>query len=152
MLKIKRLSPGNEELARDVVNHVKNEESPDSNTVDAVFMKEFLACKSNYLVVGYEGSTPVGFALGYKLPRVDGKKAMMYLHELGVVECRRGKGIGTRLVDEMVKICKSEGFMEMFVISGWKNLPAVKVYEATGGRPIKDSDVVFCYDFDDSQP
>ena len=66
----------------------------------------------------------------------------MYLHELGVIESRRGEGIGTRLVKEMVKICKNEGFMEMFVISGWNNPPAVKVYENTGGKPIKDSDVI----------
>ena len=146
---IRRLVPGDEAIACDVANHVKDEVLADTRFVDVAFMTRFLADDRNYLVAACEDSTPIGFALGYSLPRIDKDKAMMYMHELGVLESRRGEGIGKGLVDEMVRICRTEGFMEMFVITARDNTSAVKVYESAGGSAIEESDVVYCYDFED---
>lgn len=144
---VRRLRPGDEELAASVVNAVKPEEERGGNVADIALMKGFLANESNYLVVAYEDDIPMGFALGYCLPRVDRYKNMMYLHEVGVAEAHQGKGVGKAIMNETVRICREEGYMEMFLITGKDNPPAVRLYTGTGGVPGDDEPVVFCWDF-----
>jgi GNAT superfamily N-acetyltransferase len=145
---VRRLLPGDEQLAADIVNAVKPADERDGD-VDARYMASFLADESNYLVAAYEeDGTPVGFAFGYSLPRIDRPMNMMYVYEVGVVEGRRNQGIGKAIMTEMVRICRDEGFMEMFVITGRENTPAMRLYSRSGGIAADDEQaVIFCWDF-----
>lgn len=147
-MNVRRLRPGDEELAADAVNTLKPLEERGGNNADVELMKGFLVQESNYLVIAYEESTPLGFALGYRLPRFDRPKNMMYLHEVGVAEAHHGKGIGKAIMQEMIRICRDEGYMEMFVITDTDNKPAMGLYRTTGGTHGEENDIVFCWDFE----
>lgn len=144
---VRRLCAGDETLARDAINLLKPVVERDGKNVDAAFMREFLATESNYLVVAYEGDTPLGYALAYRLPRVDRRRDMMYLHDVGVVENRRRQGIGRRMIRECLRLCREEGFVELFVIADADNVPAKGLYESTGGTAFAGGSVVFGYTF-----
>ena len=51
------------------------------------------------------------------------------------------------LLEELVRICRTEGYMEMFVITEEGNSAAKRLYASTGGAPMGDDHIVFCYDF-----
>lgn len=145
---VRRLRPGDEELAASVVNAVRLEEDPQGHAADADLMKGFLANESNYLVAAYDDDgTPLGFALGYGLNRVDQARDMMYFHEIGVMQDHQGRGIGKAIMNEMVRICREEGLLNMFLITGDHDTPAVRLYSSTGGRRGGDDALIFTYVF-----
>ena len=64
-------------------------------------LNEFLSDPNCWLFAAMEGQNILGFAHGYRLRRLHGTGAMLYVHELGVVQNERRRGIGTRLMEEM---------------------------------------------------
>lgn len=64
----------------------------------------------------------------------------MYIHDVGVAEACRRRGIGRMIVDPAAQICRDEGFAKMFLGKGKKNLPAVRLYLPAGGQPSPEDD------------
>lgn len=144
---VRRLMPGDENIACSVINTVKPEAERGGNSPDAAFMMRFLSTPTNYTVAACDGDVPLGYALAYLLPRVDRCKNMLYLHEVGVDEHARGTGVGKAMINEALRICREEGIMEMFVIADADNEPAKRLYSTTGGKSDpRTGQVVFCYD------
>ncbi|MCA0131086.1 GNAT family N-acetyltransferase [Winogradskyella alexanderae] len=82
-----------------------------------------------------------GIALIY--PRYSTWKGeVLHLEDLIVSEAFRGKGLGTSLLDQVVKYAKNRGVKRL----GWEvldwNEPAIKFYESKGARILRDWDVV----------
>jgi GNAT superfamily N-acetyltransferase len=79
------------------------------------------------IVAEAEGQV-VGFALWY-VRYSTWKGQRMYLEDILVTEAWRCKGIGTMLMDELVRIAKGKGFSGMlWQVLEW-NEPAIKFYE-----------------------
>ena len=133
-MKVKRLRLGDEEIAVSVVNAVRLEEDAQGHMTDTDLMHGFLANECNYLIAAHhDDGTPLGFVLGYRLDRMDRSGDMMYVHEVGVVESRRNQGIGKAIMGEMIRICREERFLKMFLGTDRDNLPANRLYSAMGG-------------------
>lgn len=107
---------------------------------------EFLSDAKNYLLVYKIDNKVVGFAYGYELQRFDGKNSMMYLHAIEVVTEFRRQGIGEKIINECVEICKKNGFIKMFLITTKSNIPAVTLYDSTGGKAKHEDYIVFDYE------
>jgi ribosomal protein S18 acetylase RimI-like enzyme len=73
-----------------------------------------------------------GWCWGYRLIRPDGA-SMLYLHQLEVVESRRGQGIGRELLTTFMTNGKAAGATKMFLATGADNTPARNLYESVGG-------------------
>ena len=58
-------------------------------------LNEFLSDPNCWLFAAMEGQNILGFAHGYRLRRLHGTGAMLYVHELGVVQNERHRGIGS---------------------------------------------------------
>lgn len=148
-MKVRRLRVGDEELAASIVNAVRLEEDVQWQVMDAALMDGFLANESNYLVAAYDDDgTPAGFVLGYRLNRMDSIKNMMYVHEVSVVENRRRQGVGKAIMGEMIRICRAEGFVKMFLGTDKDNLPANRLYSTTGGIPGGGNAVGYWWNFE----
>ncbi|NAY92609.1 GNAT family N-acetyltransferase [Muricauda sp. JGD-17] len=83
----------------------------------------------------------VGMALVY--PRYSTWKGpVLHLEDLIVTEPMRGSGLGTALLDEVVKYGSRLGVKRV----GWEvldwNEPAIKFYESKGAQVLRDWDVV----------
>jgi ribosomal protein S18 acetylase RimI-like enzyme len=109
-------------------------------------MKKFLCDEKNYMLVCKVGDELAGFAYGYELQRFDGRKNMMYMHQVEVVPQFQRQGIGTKLIEAFITICKDRDCGRLFLITNKSNMPAINLYKSSGGRAPSKDDVVFVYE------
>ena len=140
---MKRLDTGDEILARRVVSMLKTE-TPLSirERLGVRYLQEFLGRDSNYLLVALLGEEPAGFALAYRLMRVDREGDMILFYEIVVNEEHRSKGVGKALVGRLKEICREQGVMKMWVLTNRSNAAAMALYRSTGGVECGDGDEV----------
>ena len=89
----------------------------------------FLAVLAGADVGIVTGAPWVGEERGDPAPRVAG------LFGLWVARDARGRGIGDRLVDEVVTWARSEGYARLVLEVGDQNAPATRLYERHGFLP-----------------
>ncbi|MFS4418416.1 N-acetyltransferase family protein [Maribacter sp. 2307ULW6-5] len=91
--------------------------------------------------VGTQGATVVGIALVY--PRYSTWKGpILHLEDLIVTERMRGSGLGTALLDAVVRYGSDLGVKRIsWEVLDW-NEPAIAFYEAKGANVMRDWDVV----------
>ena len=112
-------------------------------TVEQV--RKFLFNENNYLLVCKHEKRIVGFAYGYELQRFDGRKNMMYMHQIEVLSDVRQIGIGTQLMERFIDICKQNDCEKLFLITNKSNAPAITLYKTAGGKYHYDDDIVYSF-------
>ncbi|OIQ29299.1 MAG: GNAT family N-acetyltransferase [Bacteroidetes bacterium MedPE-SWsnd-G2] len=91
--------------------------------------------------VGESNGEVVGMALVYKRYST-WKGVSLHLEDLIVASHFRGQGLGTLLLDEVVKYGKSLGVKRInWEVLDW-NTPAIEFYEKKGANVMRDWDVV----------
>jgi aminoglycoside 3-N-acetyltransferase I len=138
--KVKRLGPGDEVVAQNVIRHFKGHLA----TVD--YLRNFLAQSSNYVMVALVDTNVVGFLLAYELPRLDGQVPMLFVYEIEVDSDYRRRGIGSSLIAKAIDIVKQNKWTKAFVFTNRANSPADALYQKTGGRMVNGDDHLFVYD------
>jgi aminoglycoside 3-N-acetyltransferase I len=114
---IRRLGPGDEDVIRALA-----EDEPQT---------ALLADDRTTFVAAFDGETPVGFAFGYVLPRRHGRPTIFFVYEVDVDERYRGRGIGRRLLEELLF-----GQEEAFVLTDAANEAAMALYASLGGTRV----------------
>ena len=131
---VKRLNPGDAEIAKTIIQNLKNETRAELRAnLSTDYLREFLSCKSNYFVAALIDEQPVGFVLAYRLMRVDRSQDMMLFYEIVIDEKYRDQGVGTLLTNELKKICRDEKIMKIWVLTNKSNRAAMALYRKTGG-------------------
>jgi GNAT superfamily N-acetyltransferase len=87
---------------------------------------------------GFEGNSPVGFAVYfYNFSTWLGRPGL-YLEDLFVKPEKRGKGYGRALLVELAKIARDRGCGRMeWAVLDW-NEPAINFYRALGAKPMHE--------------
>jgi ribosomal protein S18 acetylase RimI-like enzyme len=85
-------------------------------------------------LVAFQGAEPVGFVLGYELPRRHGDASILCIYEIEVRAACRGEGVGTKLLLEVERIARERGIGEGWVLTDAGNEPANRLYAAVGGE------------------
>lgn len=93
----------------------------------------FLDDDRNWLFAGLLDGEVIAFALGYELPRPDGR-TMLYVHEVGVADAHRRRGIGTALLQALKSACISRGICRFFLFTPQRNAAANALYRKCGGE------------------
>jgi ribosomal protein S18 acetylase RimI-like enzyme len=107
--------------------------------------KAWLAQSANILIAALHEDTPVGFALGYLLDRVDGAAPMLFLYEIEVTAAFRRRGIGSRLVEAMKDVARNERVVKMWVQADPGNDAARALYQRTGGVKNETADLIYVW-------
>ena len=134
-----------EENEIELIKEVFEEDSDKILNIEHV--KNFLNTPNCYAFILKQDSKVIGFAYCHGLARPDGKK-MFYLHDIGLLERYRDKGIGTEFMRYIVNFAKSNGFSEVFLITDYNNPCACHVYEKVGFTNEIPDEVCYVYEFD----
>jgi ribosomal protein S18 acetylase RimI-like enzyme len=138
---IKRLGNSDAILARKAINRLKNETPLDiKDELETKYLEDFLSCDSNYLLVAIVNEEPVGFALAYRLMRIDRKQDMMLFYEILVDENYRQQGVGKELISRLKQICRNNKIVKMWVSTNSSNTAAVELYRSTEGIEDREGD------------
>jgi aminoglycoside 3-N-acetyltransferase I len=116
---VRRLGPGDEDVIRRLAEHAPQ--------------TALLGDERTIFFAAFDEAEPVGFAFGYELPRRHGNASILFIYELDVEEAWRRRGIATRLMTELLRVAKSRGIGEGFVLTELDNAPANALYESLGG-------------------
>lgn len=80
-----------------------------------------------------------GFLWGYLLISPKNLKPAIFLYSIDVFKNFQNRGIGTKLIQALLKIAKTKNCAEVFVFTKENNLAAKNLYKKTGGvREFKD--------------
>lgn len=103
-------------------------------------LKENLFGEKRYaeVVFGYEGETPVGFALFFHNFSTFTGRPGLYLEDLFVYEDYRGKGYGKALLLYLANIAQKRACSRFeWVVLDW-NTPAIDFYNSLGAKQMKE--------------
>ena len=90
------------------------------------------------LLVGYVGNEVRGYALYYhNFPSLRGRPGM-YLEDVYVETCARGRGLGKALMVEVARIARERGCPRFEWVERDWNERAIKFYESLGAKPLND--------------
>jgi GNAT superfamily N-acetyltransferase len=128
------------ELIRELAHFEKEKEAVEL-TVDDLVRDGFGKRPLFHCFVAEVGGIVEGMALVY--PRYSTWKGpAMHLEDLIVADRMRGSGLGTALLNEVIKYGHKSGVKRI----GWEvldwNEPAIRFYEKKGARVLRDWDVV----------
>jgi ribosomal protein S18 acetylase RimI-like enzyme len=108
---------------------------------------KFLSNSQHILLSAELDNLPVGQVIAYILDRWDKNESMLFLYSIDVAETHQRRGIGKALIAAVRKIGQAQGCSEAFVFTNESNLPAMQLYQSTGGKRSNPDDVVmFEYD------
>ncbi len=130
---VRRLQPGDEELALQVVRDLMPEEERDGREPGLEHRQRLLAQDTNYLIVALDGSRPVGFLTAYRMLSLCCDASMVYSFEIEVALVYRRQGIGKEMVNLLKGLCREDGVEDMWVGTENDNVAAKRLYESTGG-------------------
>ena len=146
-MKIKRIT----EITPELIAHLnqtfmKGEPDGKSGEWDLENAINFVKNPNNIFLLAFVDGQIAGMITAYRLERMDRKKAEMFFYEIGVTKNRRRQGVGRALVMELLQIGKEMEVTEIFVFTNKSNIPAMTLYESTGGKSSKRADdAMFTY-------
>ena len=128
------------ELIKELASFEKEASAVEVTTDDLVH-DGFGAEKLFHCFVAEHNSKIVGMALIYSRYST-WKGPIIHLEDLVVSETMRGTGLGTALLNEVVKYCAQQGVKRIsWEVLDW-NEPAIVFYEKKGAKVLRDWDVV----------
>ena len=140
-MRVKRMKPGDEQrilAAAHLFDHQPDEQAT----------RAYLADDRNYLLLAYlDDGSAAGFVRGTALRRLEGPERQMFLYEIGVDPPYQRRSIGTALIRALERICREQGFGEMFVFTNRSNTAAMRLYASTGGHTESDDEQMFVWTF-----
>ena len=125
-MEIRRLGPDDEDLLRQAVRLLRDEDVPAPDL--------FLRDPRTHAFVAIDEGAVVGAAYGYELLRPEGRW-MMLLYEIGVAEPHRRQGVGRELMDAFAAFARSKGHDEMWLFTDAGHEAARRLYEGAGDEP-----------------
>ena len=84
-------------------------------------------------LAAFDEAEPVGFVLGYVLPRRHGDPSILFVYEVEVDESYRRRGIATALMRRLGEVA---GAREGFVLTEHDNEAANSLYRSVGGQSV----------------
>ena len=85
-------------------------------------------------LLAWDGTEPVGLALGFFGLSTFAAKPLLNIHDLAVVPGMRGRGVGRALLTEAEEIAAARGCCKLTLEVQEDNLPARRLYERFGFR------------------
>ena len=116
-------------INEDNINLIPDIIKIDGEDIQKKDMEKFIINCDNYCFAGIYKNEIVAFLYGYGMLRPDGK-SMFYIHSVDVIPKYQNKGIGTKLMEYVLKYIRYEKkYYKFFVLTEEINIRACKVYQ-----------------------
>lgn len=115
--------------------------------VSADRLTELLSDPRSIVVAAHIRGNPLGYLVAYSFPSLRGER-LVYLYDIEVETAYRRQGIATRLVSELLTVCRGMGVSSIWVGSSLTNIAACELWRATGAQRDGDQYVEFTYDLE----
>ncbi len=136
MIEIRALNAGDDDILRHVADGVFD------LAVDPDLTAEFLADPRHHLVVAVDQGVVVGMVSGVHYVHPD-KRPELWINELGVAPTHRQRGVGTALLRALLDVGRRLNCTEAWVLTDRANLTGIRTYQAVGGIPTAQDQVLF---------
>ncbi len=141
-VRIRQLGVDDDALAVEVVRLVKASGNP---PLDRSEMRRWLSDSSHILIAATVDGSPVGFALGYMLARVDTARPMLFFYEIEVSASHRRHGIGRGMVEAMKAVARERNVLKMWVQTSPDNEAARALYRSAGACESAGCDLLYVW-------
>lgn len=131
---------------KDAIINVKREEDECSFNEEAV--KLFLSNSDNWFYVATVDEKVVAYAIAYVQRRVDNKKNMICLYEIGTLQSCRKKGIAKSIINLIIEDGKLNNVIKIWIPTNTSNISACALYRSIGAEePEINDEIIFNYRF-----
>lgn len=103
--------------------------------VDARAARLFLADPRHHLAVACDGGVVIGFASGVHYFHPDKPVPELFVNEVGVAPTHQNRGVAKGLLRCLLQHARELGCGQAWVLTDQDNIPAQRVYAASGGTP-----------------
>lgn len=145
VMKIRRLGGDDYALLASAVRSLIPEEERDGGAAGGAHLRLALENTACYFIVCMIDSSPAGYLSAYRFPAVDGDCFLVYLYDIIVAEGHRGKGIASRMLEELKRLCESDGVEHIWAGTSLENEAARKAFERAGGRKVGETYVEYVF-------
>lgn len=121
-------------VAADVFDHA----------VDPRWCAEFFADPRHHLAVAIDDGRVVGMASGVHYVHPD-KAPELWINEVGVAPSHQRRGIGRELVTLLLAHARALGCGEAWVLTEDDNMPARRLYQASGGVDAGEHAIMYAF-------
>ncbi|MFD0871537.1 GNAT family N-acetyltransferase [Paenibacillus residui] len=134
-VKYRRLKSGDDSQFSDLVLLFNEEfESPSLTYVNTKNIGNLLNNLKFVCIVAQIDNRIIGGLTAYELEMYDREGSSMYIYDLAVNKEYQRKGIGSRLVNEIIMLCKSKNIEDLFVQADGVDQHAISFYKKIGGK------------------
>jgi aminoglycoside 3-N-acetyltransferase I len=132
---IKKLSPGDTELARSLFSVMASvfDESPSS--VSADYAATLLNRDDFWVIAALVDGEPIAGLTAFVLPMTRSELAELFIHDIAVVPMHQRRGLGRRLVEKVRILAAERGIATTWVLAANEDAHALEFYRSTGGAP-----------------
>jgi ribosomal protein S18 acetylase RimI-like enzyme len=134
-MEIRLLRPSDAALLADAAEGVFD------HPIDPRWSTEFLADPRHHLMVAIDEGRVVGMASGVHYVHPD-KAPELWVNEVGVSAEHRGRGVGRRIVTELLAHGRALGCSEAWLLTDPQNAAARRMYAAAGGVETREQVLV----------
>lgn len=120
--------------------------------IDTSAVQEFLADPRHLLAVAVDDGLVVGFASAVSYLHPDEPRPELWVNEVGVAPTHRRRGLARELLDGVLRAGRDAGCTEAWVLTERSNEPAMRLYQAVGGKEAKEETVLFAFPLDEAGP
>ena len=113
--------------------------------------KEFLTDSRHHLAVAVDDGVVVGFVSAMHYAHPDKRYPEMWINEVQVASTHRRKGIARALLDQILHRARELQCTEAWVLTDRDNVPATRLYSATGGTGTADGALMFTFDLGETE-
>ncbi|WP_345237077.1 GNAT family N-acetyltransferase [Hymenobacter saemangeumensis] len=99
----------------------------------ANYLHTLLARPDFHAFVALNQNQVLGGVTAYELPMFQRPVSEMFLYDIAVAEPQRARGVAAALIEALKALCRQRGIESLFVGTETDNVPALRLYKATGG-------------------
>lgn len=96
------------------------------------YFQKLLTDENKYCIVAEENGKLIGYVVSSEIEFDYRNGKHLEINNMGVSPRYRNKGVGTELINEVLKRAKSNGFTKIYVNSYFKNEKAIVFYKQNG--------------------